>query len=134
MLFKLVGASLALAASAVVLALIPGALSAQGPGGADALSAAREHVERNAAKLGVARTDVSDLVVTSRYRSDHSGIAHVNLNQRFQGREVFGGHITVNVADDGRVVFASGSLVEGLDESPSGTDDLSATEAVKAAA
>ena len=72
--------------------------------------------------------------MTSRYRSSHNGVTHVNLNQHYQGLEVFGGHVTVNVALDGGVVFAGGSLVAKLGAAPTGSADLKATEAVEAAA
>jgi protocatechuate 3,4-dioxygenase beta subunit len=123
-----------LAACVFMLALAPGSPSAQSPGAVDPLDVARRHVEGNAARLGVSSADVVELSVTSRDRSAHSGITNVNLNQRFRGLEVFGGHVTVNVADDGRVVFAAGSLVPDLAASASGSRDLKATEAVEAAA
>jgi extracellular elastinolytic metalloproteinase len=115
-----------------LLAAAPGSLSAQSS--PDALDVALSYVDRNAAQLGVTSADVADLVVTSRYRSSHNGVTHVNLNQRYRDLEVFGGHVTVNVASDGGVVFAGGSLVKGLAESPSGASDLKVTEAVESAA
>ena len=128
-----------LAAALMALVLVPGSLSAtDGAGesqpGVDALSIALDHVTTNAADLGVTRTDVANLVVTSSYRSTASGVTHVNLNQRFRALEVFGGHVTVNVARDGRVVFAAGSLVDGLTSGASGDEDLGPTQAVEAAA
>ena len=56
------------------------------------------------------------------------------MNQRFDGREVFGAYATVNVADGGRVVFVGDSLVRGLRSSPSGAADLGPAGAVRAAA
>jgi extracellular elastinolytic metalloproteinase len=123
-----------LGACVFMLALVPGSPSAQSGGTVDPLDVARGHVDRNAARLGVSRADVGDLFATSRYRSSHSGITHVNLNQRFRDLEVFGGQVTVNVADDGRAVFAAGSLVPDLAASASGSRELRATEAVEAAA
>ena len=87
-----------LVAALMALVLVPGSMSAtDGAGesqpGVDALSIALDHVTTNAAELGVTRADVADLVVTSSYRSTASGVTHVNLNQRFRGLEVFGGHV-----------------------------------------
>jgi extracellular elastinolytic metalloproteinase len=93
-----------------------------------------DHLRDRAAKLGVTRADLSDVFVTSKFRSEHSGITHVNLNQRYEGLEVFGGHATVSVAADGDVVFASGALVRGLAVGASGSADLTAAEAVASAA
>src|SRR5918997_411270 len=88
------------------------------------------HLQENAAELEVTRADVADLVVTSAYESPHNGVTHVNLNQHHEDLEVFGGHATVNVGPDGRVVFTGGSLVGGLGARASGAADLEATEAV----
>ena len=128
--YKPLWASLVLVA--LLLAAAPGSLSAQS--NVDTLDVALTYVDENAAKLGVTRADVEDLVVTSRYRSSHNGVTHVNLNQHYQGLEVFGGHVTVNVSLDGGVVFAGGSLVAKLGGAPTGSADLKATEAVEAAA
>jgi extracellular elastinolytic metalloproteinase len=87
----------------------------------------------NPGELGVTRADVVDLAVTSEYRSADNGVTHVNVNQRHDGLEVFGAHATINVAGDGRVIFAAGSLVRGLEGTASGTR-LDALDAVEAAA
>jgi len=90
-------------------------------------------VSANADELGVGAADVGDLFVSSVVPSRASGATHVNLNQRFRGLEVFGGNATISVARDGSVFFASGALVADLADA-SGNADLSAVEAVEAAA
>ena len=122
------------------LVLVPSSLSASESGAAeqvaagDALEVALAYVNANPADLGVTSADVSDLYATSTLRSAHSGVTHVNLNQRFQGLEVFGGHATVNVAADGRVIFAAGAFERDLRAASSADADTDATEAVEAAA
>jgi hypothetical protein len=128
-----------LALAALTLALVPSAMPAADTGTASSAEAgpvdvALSYVDANAAELGVTRADVADLFVTSSYRSSHNGVTHVNLNQRYQGREVFGGHATVNVAADGKVIFAAGSFVNGLRAAASADTDTDAIEAVEAAA
>jgi extracellular elastinolytic metalloproteinase len=131
---KLPGLILVLSAAIVALVLVPGSLSAAEDGSADlALDTALDYVSDNASDLGVTSADVADLFVTSQYTSSHNGITHVNLGQRYQGLEVFGGYVTVNVDAAGRVVFASGSLVSNL-ASAAGARELGAAEAVEAAA
>ena len=130
---------LVLALAALTLALVPSAMPAADTGATNSTEAgpvdvALSYVDANAADLGVTRADVADLFVTSSYRSSHNGVTHVNLNQRFQGLEVFGGHATVNVAAGGKVVFAAGSFVNGLRAATSADSDTGATEAVEAAA
>jgi protocatechuate 3,4-dioxygenase beta subunit len=118
----------------LTLALVPGATSAQGTASDDAVDTALAYVGENAAELGVTSGDVRDLAVTSAYRSRHNGVTHVNLNQRFRDLEVFGAHATVNVADDGRVLFVGGSFQAGLSPAPTGDAEVGAAEAVEAAA
>ena len=130
---------LVLALAAVTLALVPSAMPAADTGAATSteagpVDAAFRYVDANAAEFGVTRADVADLVVTSSYRSSHSGVTHVNLNQRFEGLEVFGGHATVNVAADGSIVFAAGSFVSDLRAASADDAELGAVEAVEAAA
>ena len=130
-------------AALVALALVPGSLSSNDTGsGAEAatssdgpaLDAALAYVDANPAALGVTGADVSDLFATSIVESRHSGVTHVNLGQRFQGLEVFGGHASVSVAADGRVVFAAGAFVRGLRAAGPAEAVLDATDAVEAAA
>jgi Fungalysin/Thermolysin Propeptide Motif len=102
------------------LALVPSSLSASDSvtaadaAAGDALDSALAYVNSHPADLGVTSADVADLYATSIVKSRHSGVTHVNLNQRFQGLEVFDAHATVNVAAGGRVVFAAGAFVRGL--------------------
>ena len=130
---------LALALAALTLALVPSAMPAAETGTANSTDAgpvnvALGYVDANAGTLGVTRADVADLVVTSSYRSSHNGVTHVNLNQRFQGLEVFGAHATVNVASSGKVIFAAGAFVSDLRAASGDEAALAATDAVEAAA
>jgi extracellular elastinolytic metalloproteinase len=67
------------------------------------------------------------------YETKGLGVTHVNVNQRFRDLEVFGGHVTVNVGADGKVVFAGGAPVS-LDTVASDTQSLDASSAVAKAA
>ena len=87
----------------------------------------------NAESLGVKPTDMTNLAVTSEYRSAHNQVTHVNLGQRRNGLEVFTGHVTINVNRENRVVFAGGNLVRGINDTVPGAE-LDAVEAVEAAA
>ena len=121
------------------LVLVPTSLSASDSRAAeqaaagDALEVALAYVNANPADLGVTIADVSDLYATSTLRSAHSGVTHVNLNQRFQDLEVFGGHSTVSVKD-GSVVFAAGAFVRNLRVAGPATATIDAVQAVDAAA
>ena len=124
---SLPGLRLVLGAALLALALTPAAA------GASAQDAAFAHVQANATSLGVTAADVSELGITSSYTSRHNGVTHVNVAQRYEGLEVFGGYATVNVAANGSVLFAGGSLVRGLTLA-AGVQHLGTKEAVSAAA
>src|SRR5690349_10796876 len=90
----------------------------------------------NAESLGVKPTDMTNLAVTSEYRSAHNQVTHVNIGQRRNGLEVFTGHVTVNVNRTNSVVFAGGNLVRGINDPVPALRQsaLDAGEAVDAAA
>jgi protocatechuate 3,4-dioxygenase beta subunit len=121
---------------ALTLAYAPvaatGAETAEEP--ADPVEIALGYLEANPGALGVTAADVDDLAVASSYRSSHNGVTHVNVNQRFDGLEVFGAYATVNVTDEGEVLFVGDSLVSGLRAAGPAEPDLDALEAVGAAA
>ncbi|MGH3044187.1 MAG: M36 family metallopeptidase [Gaiellaceae bacterium] len=126
--------------AATALMLVPSSLSASDSNAAsdaatgDALDTALAYVSANPAELGVTSADVADLQATSTVKSRHSGVTHVNLNQRFRGLDVFGAHATVNVAANGRIVFAAGAFERGLSAAGPAVAALDAAEAVDAAA
>jgi extracellular elastinolytic metalloproteinase len=128
---RLIGLSAAL----VALTLVPTPMLAadtESEAEAGPVAIARSHVADNAASLGVGTADVSDLRVTSVLRSAHNGVTHVNMNQRFDGLEVFGGQTTVNISS-GEVLFVGGRLVEGLADA-TGRLEIDAIDAVESAA
>ncbi len=105
-----------------------------GPNDGEPVDIAIAYLRAQAATYGLDGSDVADLAVTSSPRSAHTGVTHVNLNQRFEGLEVFGGHGTVSIAEDGSVVFVGGSLIDGLRAATTEQPESSATEVVEAAA
>ncbi len=119
----------------VAVAFLAGSVPASAAVTADeALSRALVHVRANPATLGVTANDVADLFATSNYPSAHNGVTHVNLNQRYEGLEVFGGHTSVAVKADGAILHAAGSLVSDLAIGASGSPAIDALGAVEAAA
>jgi hypothetical protein len=117
-----------------VLALASSApATGAGASTSDAVSTALAQLEANPSSVGATSADVRDVVVTSAYTSRHNGVTHVNVNQAYEGLEVFGGHATVNVAADGRVVFVGGGFERGLAVAASAVE-LGAADAVAAAA
>ncbi|MFA9430510.1 M36 family metallopeptidase [Egicoccus sp. AB-alg2] len=98
---------------------------------------ALDYLRQEAGTLGLQAADVAELDIRSSYVSRHTGVTHVNVNQRYAGLEVFGADTTVNVAADGSVVHVGGASVSGL---PAvgvrgvSAPDLDPVEAVEAAA
>jgi hypothetical protein len=93
------------------------------------------YVHDSAAALGLTSADVSDVMVTSELQNEHNGVTHVYLRQRFNGIEVHGAEMNVNVARDGRVFGAGNSFVANLaDRVQSAAPAVLAEESVKAAA
>ena len=124
-----------LTVAAATVALVATATSAAqtGPPHPNAVAAAIAYVQANPETVGGTAASVTDLAVTSAYRSSHNGVSHVNLQQRFEGLPVGGAHATVNVKDDGTVVFAGGVFQATLEEDEDDLE-LDAVGAVEAAA
>jgi hypothetical protein len=126
---------LVLVAAVAALTLVSSAATAtqQGSSVNEAVATATDYVRSNPAVFGVTPADVAELDVSSSYRSEHNRVTHVNLNQRFDGLEVFGAHATVNVAANRSVLFAGGSFVRDLAVAADDAE-LDAISAVEAAA
>ena len=93
-----------------------GALTGPASGAPDDLAVG--YLKSNADRFGVKKPDVAELGILSSYLSEHSGVRHVNVNQRFRDLEVFDGYATVNVAKDGSILHVGASLVPSLREAP----------------
>ena len=113
--------------TAAVLA-VPATAAAQEP-----RDIARAYLTANAAQFGVTAADVADTTITSQYVTAGTGVTHVNLNQRYNGLDVAGGHVTVNVGADKQVKYAAGRLLK-VAPAVTTTATLSVTGAVESAA
>lgn len=106
-----------------------------GPNAGDPLSIALEYIQKNKGTLGLSDGDMADLIVTRQYRSQHNGVTHIYLRQRFAGIEVFNGNININIARDGSVINLGNGFVSNLSEAINRTTPvLSAAAAVESAA
>jgi extracellular elastinolytic metalloproteinase len=85
-----------------------------GPNQGDALDIALSYIRQNQQALGLTGADIRDIVVTSRYSSEHNGVTHLYLRQRYNGIEVHGGDININVAADGSIINLGNSFVSNL--------------------
>jgi len=125
---------------AIVIAL--SAFAALGMAGRAAATAsgsaaevAQEYVQRHARELGLAASDVDEVVVSNEVLSRHTGVTHVYLQQRYRGIEVHAGILNVNVRADGGVLSAGNRFVPNLAAAAAGQEArVSAVDAVGTAA
>jgi extracellular elastinolytic metalloproteinase len=100
-----------------------------------ALDVALGYLRAHRDVLGLTAADLDDIRVSSQLVSEHTGVTHIYLRQRFNGIEVHGADINVNVTKDGRVLSGFGSsFVPNLaaairNQSPEATAVESATTA-----
>jgi len=92
--------------------LAPGFLTPPTAGDPGAIALA--YLRANASQWGVTEADLADLVVKDRYRSQHNGVTHLYLRQRFHGIELFGGDISLHVTHDGRMLSVGNRLLADL--------------------
>ena len=74
-----------------------------------ALTIALQYLRAHVDVLGLIASDLDDVKVSSQLVSDHTGVTHIYLRQRYNGIEVHGSDINVNVTKDGRVLSGFGS-------------------------
>ena len=130
----------ALAGSALLLGLPHAAEAGEasfltGPNPGAPRTIALDYIQSRGAALGAGVDDLSDLVVTDEYVSQHTGVTHVHLQQRLGGIEIAGATVNVNVAADGSVISLGNRLVTNLRAAaPATTTATSPVAAVQAAA
>lgn len=106
-----------------------------GPNQGAPLDIALDYIRKNRTLLSLTGADIADMIVTDQYTSDHNGVTHIYLRQRFNGIEVINGNININVAADGSIMNLGNSFVTNL---PAAIDRQSpgrtAVQSVEAAA
>ena len=95
---------------------------------ADALAAATNYLEANAASMGLTLDDVQNFEVTAQHGSDHNGVTHIYLRQTYQGLHIVDADINLNVASDGSILSVYDKFVPdvaslGLSATPARTAD-----------
>jgi extracellular elastinolytic metalloproteinase len=100
----------------------------------DPLDVAMAYVRNSAATFGLTEGDVADVEVSSALTSEHNGVTHVYVRQRFNGIEVHGAVMNINVKD-GQVFGAGNSFVPNLAAAISGAGSgMTEAAAIAAAA
>lgn len=83
------------------------------PPNASAVDIALQYLREHATDLGLTPGDIADVGVTTSV-SSHTGVTHVYLRQRYNGIEVHGAHINLNVTAAGLVLGGGSSFVPEL--------------------
>jgi hypothetical protein len=93
------------------------------------------YLRTHTAQLGLTPADLNEMAVTSQYRSADSGATHVYLRQQYNGLDVAGADINVNVSQDGRIVSVGNRFIPDLAAAISGqTPGLGPADAARLAA
>jgi Fungalysin metallopeptidase (M36)/Fungalysin/Thermolysin Propeptide Motif len=92
-----------------------------------------DHVHEHPAKFGVTAADVSSLLVTDAYRSDHNGLTHVYLSQVLDRLEVLGARMTISVTKDGEILHVGSRFLRDLKGHASGFARLNSSQALTVA-
>ncbi|WP_302467790.1 T9SS-dependent M36 family metallopeptidase [Pontibacter liquoris] len=91
------------------LLLLPLTANAQ-----SALQTALRHIDETKKDYKLSAADIADYVVTDQYVSKNNGITHLYLRQRFQGIEVEGANININIDRDGNVINIGNRFIPNL--------------------
>lgn len=75
------------------------------------LKIADQFLREHADQLGMSAAALEDYIVTDFYTSEHNGVAHIYLQQRYQGLPVLHANANINVMPDGRVINVGSSFV-----------------------
>ncbi|MER2998253.1 T9SS-dependent M36 family metallopeptidase [Pontibacter populi] len=100
-----------------------------------ALDKAMQHIQQTKAEHKLTTADLADYVVTDQYTSKNNGVTHIYLRQRFQGIEIVGANININISKDGQVINMGNRFIPNLRAAiRNNTAALSAPQAANAAA
>lgn len=116
--------------------LPPQTLSAQASATDDALlTLARQYLRAQRAHWGLTEADLADVIVTDRYVTQHNGVTHLYLRQRYQGIELFNGDINLTIGGNGQVLYGVSRFVPNLAQAVNTTrPTLSASQSIVGAA
>ncbi|MEY4538995.1 MAG: hypothetical protein RLZZ306_752, partial [Bacteroidota bacterium] len=103
------------------------------------IATAKTHLANNTEKYKIAKSDVTDMTVSSAYLSPTTGWYHIYFNQAYQNVEVFNALLNVTMKN-GQVVHTTNSFVDNLSLRLTGVNTsslqgtISPTQAIEKAA
>ncbi|MBK8483356.1 MAG: M36 family metallopeptidase [Saprospiraceae bacterium] len=78
------------------------------------LDLALRSIESNSERLGLSKVDISDLAVSDIYSSDHNGVTHIYLIQRYKGIEIHNAITSVHIAPNGVIYDSPSRFISGI--------------------
>lgn len=114
----------------------PRTIAAQAANTDDALlTVARQYLRDQRTRWGLSEADLADVVVTDRYVTQHNGVTHLYLRQRYLGIELFNGDINLAIDRNGQVLYSASRFVPNLAQAVNTTrPTLSASQSIGGAA
>lgn len=84
----------------------------------NAQAVAREHLLERSIQFEQSASDLSDLVISNSYTTQHNGVRHVYFKQRYNGVEIFNALSGVHVSKgaEGKVFFSTNRFYNNLSE------------------
>ncbi|WP_020681923.1 M36 family metallopeptidase [Marinobacterium rhizophilum] len=92
---------------------------------------ALDFIEAHASRFGLNRRQLSQLVVTRSYRTEHNGVQQLTLGQEIRGYRVLNSGLTFSIDALGRVISVGGEVALGA---PTGAAALNARAGLQRAA
>jgi hypothetical protein len=105
-----------------------------GPSEGESLDIVLNYINENSAALGLSEADVTNLVVSDMYQSQHNDVTHIYLQQQHNDISVYNAILNANVTSDGRIINIGNRFVSNLANVAVGTSSALSPEAAVAAA
>jgi uncharacterized repeat protein (TIGR01451 family) len=84
------------------------------PNSGEPVELALSYLRQNSSRLDMEPADLDDVLVKNQYVTQHNGVTHIYLRQRYQGIELFNGDINANVSSRGELISVGNRFVGNL--------------------
>ena len=65
---------------------------------------ARQFLAQQAESWGLQQADLSDLIISDMYTTDHNGLTHVYFQQQYKGIPIYNAVTSVHITKEGKVI------------------------------
>ncbi|MEM1119807.1 MAG: M36 family metallopeptidase [Bacteroidota bacterium] len=81
-----------------------------------AISAAKQYLKNNHVKWTLTEADIADVVIDNVLKSEHNGVTHIYLHQRYQGVKIYNAISTLNILPNGEILQANSRFIPRISE------------------